>query len=59
MIVGSYGSAELCESVHLYLLDLLTKEFDKKNIGFYRYDDLSCFENISGPGSEEIKKKII
>ena len=36
-----------------------TKEFDKQNIGFYRDDGLSCFENISLPDSEKINKKII
>ena len=56
--MGSYDGAELCELVGLYLLDLLTKEFGKQNIGLYRDDGLSCFENISGPDSEKIKKKI-
>ena len=59
MTVGSYGSAKLCESVDLYLPDLLTKEFGKQNISLYRDDGLSCFEIISGPDSEEIIKKII
>ena len=35
-----------------------TKEFDKQNIGFYRDDGLSCFENISLPDSEKINKKL-
>ena len=56
--MGSYDGAELCELVGLYLLDLLTKEFGKQNIGLYRDDGLSCFENISGPDSEKIKKKL-
>ena len=34
----SYDSAELCELVSLYLLDLITKELGKKNIGLYRDD---------------------
>ena len=56
--MGSYDGAELCELVVLYLLDLLTKGFGKQNIGLYRDDGLSCFENISGPDSEKIKKKL-
>ena len=56
--MGSYDGAELCELVRLYLLDLLTKEFVKQNIGLYRDDGLSCFENISGPHSEKMKKKL-
>ena len=56
--MGSYDGAELCELVGLYLLDLLTKEFGKQNIGLYRDDGLSCFENISGPDSERVKKNL-
>ena len=47
---------ELCELVGFYLLDLLTKKFDKQNISLYRDDVLSCFENIC-PDSQKIKKK--
>ena len=57
--MGSYDVAELYALVGLYRLDLLTKEFVKQNIGLYRDNGLSCFENISGPGSEKIKKKNI
>ena len=48
---GSYDRTELCELVGFYLLDLLTKEYSKQNIGLYRDDVLSCFENISCPDS--------
>ena len=53
----------MCIYIYIYIyiyisLDLLTKEFGKQNIGLYRDDGLSCFENISGPDSEEIKKKL-
>ena len=58
MTIGSYDGAELCELVDLYLLDLLTKESGKQNIGLYSDDGLSCFENISGPDSEKIKRKL-
>ena len=56
--MGSYDGAEVSELVGLYLLNLLTNEFGKHNIGLYRDDDLSCFQNISGPNSEKIKKKV-
>ena len=56
--MGSYDDAELCKLDGLYLLDLLTKEFRKQNIGLYRDDCLSCFENISRPDSEKIKKEL-
>ena len=48
----------MCELVELYLLNLLTIEFGKKNIDFYRDNDLSYIQNISGPDSERIKKKM-
>ena len=57
--MGSYDGAELCELAGLYVLDLLTKDSGKRNIGLYRDDGLSCFENISGRGSEKIKKKLL
>ena len=56
--MGSYDGAEVCELVGLYLLNLLTTEFGKHSIGLYRDDGLSCFQNISGPDSEKIKKKM-
>ena len=41
--MGSYDGAEVCELVGLYLLNLLTNEFGKHNMGLYRDDSLSCF----------------
>ena len=46
------------ELVGVYLLDPLTKEFGKHNIGLNRDDGLTCFENISGSDSGKIKKKL-
>ena len=57
--MGSYDGAELCELFGLYLVYLFTKEFGKQNISLYRDGGLSCFENISKPVSDKIKKKII
>ena len=54
--MGSYDGAEVCELVGLYLLNLLTNEFGKNNIGLYRDHGLSCFQNISGLDSEKICK---
>ena len=52
-----YDGTEMCELVGLCLLKLLHNEFGKTNIGLYREDN-SCFQNISGPNSERIKKKM-
>ena len=43
--MGSFDGAEVCELVGLYLLNILKSEFGGKNIGLYRYGNLSCFEN--------------
>ena len=56
--MGSFDGAEVCELVGLYLLKILKSEFGEKNIGLYRDDGLSCFENKSGPELEKIKAKI-
>ena len=56
--MGSYGGAKVCELVGLYILDILTKEFGHNIIGLYRDDELGCFQNVSGPESERVKKKL-
>ena len=49
---------EVCELVGLYTLDILTKEFGQDKISLYRDDRLGCFQNLSGPESEKVKKKL-
>ena len=39
--MGSSDGGEFCELVGLYLLDLLTKESGKQNIGLHRDDGKS------------------
>ena len=56
--MGSYDRVEVCELVGLYILDILTKEFGHDNIGLYRDDGLGCFQNLSGPESVNVKKKL-
>ena len=56
--MGSFNGVEVCELVGLYLLDILRKEFGDNKIGLYRHDGLSCFQNLSGPESKKIKKKL-
>ena len=56
--VGNFDASEVCELVGLYLLNILKSVFGGKNIGLYRDDGLTCFENKSGPELEKIKKKI-
>ena len=42
----------------IFLLNLLGRQYDTKNIGLYRDDRLSVFKNGSGPQMEKIKKHL-
>ena len=54
--MGAYDGAEICELIGIFMLSLLSKKCDIKNIGLYRDDGLAIFKNISGPEAEKIKK---
>ena len=56
--MDSFDGVEVCELVGFFLLDILRIEFDDNKIGLYRDDGLSCFQILSGPKSEKIKKKL-
>ena len=57
--MGSSAGAEICELVGVYLLNVLGEKYGKERLNFYRDDVLACFENISGPQAEKIRKDII
>ena len=42
----------------IFLLNLLGRQYDTKNIGLYRDDRLSVFKNGGGPQMEKIKKHL-
>ena len=42
--MGAYVGAEICELVGLYLLSIITKQYDKNDIGLYRDDGLAVFK---------------
>ena len=56
--MGTYDGAELCELTSLYILNILSGEFGKEKIELYGDDGLSCFQNMTGPQAERIKKKV-
>ena len=56
--MGAYDGAELCELIGIFLLNLLGRQYDPKNICLCREDGLSIFENCSGPQMEKIKKRL-
>ena len=50
--MGAYDGAEVCELVGSYMLNLIAKRCDKKEIGLYRDDGLGLSKNRSGPQNE-------
>ena len=56
--MGSYDSAEVCEIVGLFMLDMLSKLFEKNSIGLYRDDGLSIFRNYNGHQSDKVRKDL-
>ena len=57
--MGSYNGAEVCELTGLFMLNELSKKFDKDNIGLYRDDGLSVFKNYSGHQNDKVRKEMI
>ena len=55
--MGADG-AEVCELVGTYMLNLLSKKYNKNDFGLYRDDGLAVLKNKSGPQSEQIMKNI-
>ena len=58
MFQWAHTMAQKCELVGIFLLNLLGRQYDTKNIGLYRDDGLSIFKNCSGPQMEKIKKHL-
>ena len=56
--MGAYNEAEVCDFIGIYMLYLIEKKYDLKNIGPYRDDGLAVFKNVSRPASEKIKKHL-
>ena len=49
--MGSYGRAEICELVGLFLLHKLSTIISKELVGLYR-DDLAILQNSSGHNTD-------
>ena len=56
LTMGAYDGADVCELIDIYMLYLIGKKYDSKNIGLYRDNGLAVFKNVSGPTSEKKKK---
>ena len=51
--MGAYDVAEMCELLGIFLLNLLGRQYDVKNISLYRDNGLSIFKDCGGPQMEK------
>ena len=58
MSMDTYDRAEVCELVGTYMLNVLSKKYNKNDFGHYPDDELAVLKNKSGPQSEQVKKNI-
>lgn len=54
--MGAYDGAEVCELVGLFLLNEISKNYNKNNVGLYRDDGLAIFKDINGHQADKIRK---
>ena len=54
--MGAYNGAEVCQLVGTYLLNILSKKYNKNDLGLYRDDGLAVLKNKSGPQSQQVKE---
>ena len=56
--MGASDGREVCELIGIFLLNLLRRQYDTKNIVLYRDDGFSMFKNCGSPQMEQIKKHL-
>ena len=56
MSMGAYNGAEVCQLVGTYLLNILSKKYNKNDLGLYCDDGLAVLKNKSGPQSQQVKR---
>ena len=57
--MGSYDGAEVCEIVGLFMLDMLSKLFEKNSVGLHRDDGFSISRNYNGHQNDKVRKDLI
>ena len=55
-IKGSYDGPEACEIVPLFMLDILSKVFEKNSFGLYTDDSLKNFRNYNSHENDKVRK---
>ena len=56
--MGSNDGAEVCKLAGLYISSILSRKYQKSDIGLYRDDGLAIFKSMFGPKMERIEKDI-
>ena len=56
--MGSYDGAEICELVGLFILNQLSEQFGKDNVGLYRDDGLMLIDGTSGKIADKTRKDL-
>ena len=56
--MGAYNGAKVCELLGTYMLNVLSKKYNKNDLSLYRDHGLAVLKNKSGPQSEQVKKNI-
>lgn len=56
--MGSFDGAEVCELVGLLLLNKIAGFTSPEKVGLYRDDGLMIIENLDGPSTERLRKKL-
>ena len=54
--MGSYDGIQICELIGIFVLSIICQKYNSKDIGLYRDDGLSVFNNTSGLELEKVKK---
>ena len=57
--MGSFGGAELCGLVGLYILHILGHKYGKHRIGLCHENGFACFGYTNGPPADRIRKDFI
>ena len=57
--MGSFDGAEICETVRLYFLDMLSTLLGKEKVWLYGDDGFAAINSCSGPILDRTRKRII
>ena len=57
--MGSFDGAKIWQLVGLYIVHILNTKYGRNLNGIYRDDGLACFENVTSPQADQIRKDFI